>query len=101
MHRRNALQKFATAALAPWAGVKAELSHAQQAPAMLQTTLKKEASDMLTRKIPSIGESLPVIGLGTWQTFDVGSDATSRAPLEEVMREFVALDGKVIDSSPM
>ena len=55
---------------------------------------KKQVSDMLTRKIPSTGELLPVIGLGTWQTFDVGSDAASRAPLEEVMREFVALGVK-------
>jgi diketogulonate reductase-like aldo/keto reductase len=59
------------------------------------------AADILTRKILSTGEVLPVIGLGTWQTFDVGNDAASRAPLEEVMREFVALGGKVIDSSPM
>ncbi len=55
----------------------------------------------MTRKIPSTGETLPVIGLGTWQTFDVGADADARAPLEAVMREFVALGGKVIDSSPM
>lgn len=56
---------------------------------------------MLTRKIPSSGELMPIIGIGTWQTFDVAGDAESRAPLEEVMREFVALGGKVIDSSPM
>ncbi|MBL8523388.1 MAG: aldo/keto reductase, partial [Betaproteobacteria bacterium] len=56
---------------------------------------------MLTRKIPSSGELLPVIGLGTWQTFDVGGDASARKPLEDVMREFAALGGKLIDSSPM
>ena len=56
---------------------------------------------MLTRRIPSSGELLPVIGLGTWQTFDVGRSAADRAPLEEVLREFVNLGGKVIDSSPM
>ncbi|HEX3532085.1 MAG TPA: aldo/keto reductase [Thermoanaerobaculia bacterium] len=56
---------------------------------------------MLTRTIPSTGEELPVIGLGTWQTFDVGSAERDRAPLEEVMREFVATGGRLVDSSPM
>jgi diketogulonate reductase-like aldo/keto reductase len=56
---------------------------------------------MLTRKIQSTGEELPVIGLGTWQTFDVGSGEKERAPLEEVLREFVALGGRLVDSSPM
>lgn len=41
-----------------------------------------------------------MIGLGTWQTFDVAS-AAERAPLEEVLREFVAGGGRVLDSSPM
>lgn len=56
---------------------------------------------MHTRRIPSTGEELPVIGLGTWQTFDVGANAADRAPLEEVLQTFAALGGKVIDSSPM
>ena len=56
---------------------------------------------MLQRRIPSSGEMLPVIGLGTWQAFDVGNSAGQRAPLEEVMRAFVRLGGKLIDSSPM
>jgi diketogulonate reductase-like aldo/keto reductase len=41
---------------------------------------------------------LPKIGLGTWQTFDVGGDAAARAPLREVLK---LLDGNVVDSSPM
>ncbi|MFT3917022.1 MAG: aldo/keto reductase [Anaeromyxobacteraceae bacterium] len=56
---------------------------------------------MLTRKIPRSGEALPVIGLGTWQTFDVGGDANARAPLAEVLETFLAAGGRVIDSSPM
>ena len=56
---------------------------------------------MTERPIPSTGEMLPVIGLGTWQTFDVGATAAARAPLEEVLREFAALGGRLIDSSPM
>jgi diketogulonate reductase-like aldo/keto reductase len=55
----------------------------------------------IVRPVPGSGESLPVIGLGTWQTFDVGPSAAARAPLEEVLREFVAMGGSVIDSSPM
>ena len=41
---------------------------------------------------------LPRIGLGTWQTFDVGNDSAARAPLREVLK---LLDGNVVDSSPM
>jgi diketogulonate reductase-like aldo/keto reductase len=59
------------------------------------------STPILTRRIPSSGESLPVIGLGTWQTFDVGAAAAERAPLEEVLGEFVAMGGKLVDSSPM
>ncbi|MDB4961085.1 MAG: aldo/keto reductase [Myxococcales bacterium] len=55
------------------------------------------STDLITRKIPSTGELLPVIGLGSWQTFDV-SDVT---PLTPVLERFLALGGRVIDSSPM
>jgi diketogulonate reductase-like aldo/keto reductase len=54
---------------------------------------------MLTRNIPSTGEPLPVIGLGTWQTFDV---APARYPLlKEVLETLYAAGGRLIDSSPM
>jgi diketogulonate reductase-like aldo/keto reductase len=56
---------------------------------------------ILTRRIPSTGETVPVVGLGTWQTFDVGPSAADRAPLEEVLAAFVELGGRVVDSSPM
>ena len=56
---------------------------------------------LITRTIPSSGEELPVIGVGTWQTFDVGAGTAERAPLEEVLAAFVSLGGKVVDSSPM
>lgn len=64
------------------------------ASASAQTTI-------LERPIPSTGETLPAIGLGTWRTFDVGAAARERAPLREVLQRFVALGGRVIDSSPM
>jgi diketogulonate reductase-like aldo/keto reductase len=55
----------------------------------------------LTRRIPSSGEEIPAIGLGTWITFNVGNDREARAGCAEVMRNFFAMGGRVIDSSPM
>jgi diketogulonate reductase-like aldo/keto reductase len=60
-----------------------------------------ESSTMLTRLIPSSGEKLPVIGLGTWRTFDVDLTADIRRQLQEVLSLFVKLGGRVTDSSPM
>jgi diketogulonate reductase-like aldo/keto reductase len=60
-----------------------------------------ESSPMITRAIPSSGEKLPVIGLGTWQAFDVDLGADVRTQLEDVLSQFVKLGGRVIDSSPM
>jgi aryl-alcohol dehydrogenase-like predicted oxidoreductase len=54
---------------------------------------------MVTRPIPRSGELLPVIGLGTARTFDVGDDAAARARLAEVMRRFFAGGGRVIDTA--
>lgn len=59
------------------------------------------AESILRKPIPGTGELLPAIGLGTWQTFDVGSTNSAREPLKEVLREFVGLGGSVLDSSPM
>jgi len=56
---------------------------------------------MITRAIPSTGEALPVIGLGTWPMFDVGADEASRQPLREVVTRLVDAGGAMIDTSPM
>jgi diketogulonate reductase-like aldo/keto reductase len=56
---------------------------------------------MLTRIIPSSGEPLPVIGVGTYRGFDVGSNAKERAALDGVLRTLFSLGGSVLDSSPM
>jgi diketogulonate reductase-like aldo/keto reductase len=56
---------------------------------------------MITRPIPSSGEALPVIGLGTSQTFDVGGGDADRQPLREVLRLLLDGGGKIIDTSPM
>jgi diketogulonate reductase-like aldo/keto reductase len=55
----------------------------------------------LTRRIPSSGETLPAVGLGTWITFNVGRDPPARAQRVQVMQAFFDAGGRVIDSSPM
>lgn len=54
-----------------------------------------------TRPVPSSGEALPVVGLGSWITFNVGRDMAARERCAEVMRAFFAGGGRVVDSSPM
>jgi diketogulonate reductase-like aldo/keto reductase len=56
---------------------------------------------MLKRKIPSSGELVPAIGLGTWQTFDAGNNAAGREPLKEVLKTLLDKGGSIVDSSPM
>lgn len=56
---------------------------------------------MHQRKIPSNGEMLPIVGCGTWRTFDVGAKPEDRAPLAEVLRILFEAGGSVIDTSPM
>ena len=57
--------------------------------------------NIITRAIPSSGETLPVIGMGTSRTFDAGADAATVARLGQVMDAFFNGGGSVIDSSPM
>ncbi len=63
--------------------------------------LAHAAPSPATRAIPGDGRRLPAVGLGTWQTFDVGADAAARANLGRLLARFVELGGEVIDSSPM
>jgi diketogulonate reductase-like aldo/keto reductase len=60
-----------------------------------------EAPAVAARPIPASGEMLPVVGLGTYQSFDVGGGASERDPLKDVLRLFVQQGGKLVDSSPM
>ncbi len=53
------------------------------------------------RPIPRSGEVLPVVGLGTWQTFDVGPGSSRLPELKQVLQLLVELGGSVVDSSPM
>jgi len=59
------------------------------------------ASHMLRRPIPASGETIPVVGLGTWRVFDVGGSPSERGPLKDVLKSLVELGGRVVDSSPM
>ncbi len=57
--------------------------------------------NMIKRKIPSSGELLPIVGLGTWQQFDVGLSDVERRQLTEVLTMMIEKGGRLIDSSPM
>jgi diketogulonate reductase-like aldo/keto reductase len=83
MERRTLLQLLGTAAV-PGRAVTAQTAAAPR-----------------TRPIPSSGEAIPVVGLGTWITFNVGKDTQGRRQCAEVMRAFFAAGGRMIDSSPM
>jgi len=82
------------AALKALAGAFAAAAH--RYPLAAQRT-----QSMSSRPIPRTGERLPVVGVGTWQTFDVGPNAPERAELKEVLRLLAEHGGSVIDSSPM
>ena len=84
--RRGLLQSFAASGAA--ALCLPEVAASQQ-------------SSVLAKPIPSSGEALPVVGLGSWITFNVGEDPVARDACAEVMRAFFAAGGRMIDSSPM
>jgi aryl-alcohol dehydrogenase-like predicted oxidoreductase len=69
--------------------------------AVMATNARAQASTMIRRPIPSTGEPLPVVGVGTWQTFDVATDAPEREELKEVLKLLVEAGGSVVDSSAM
>ncbi len=63
--------------------------------------LRAADKTLIRKTIPASGETLPVIGLGTWQTFDIGSDESALSGLAEVLQVFFDQGGELIDSSPM
>lgn len=83
MDRRELLRSAAAAALVPGMSLTGQESPIQDAP------------------IPSTGERIPRIGLGTWQTFDVGPDPARRADLALVLRAYAGAGRAVVDTSPM
>jgi len=62
---------------------------------------RAQTGPVQTRRIPSTGEALPLVGLGSWITFNVGSDRVARDRSADVIRAFFAAGGALIDSSPM
>jgi diketogulonate reductase-like aldo/keto reductase len=60
-----------------------------------------QQGEMPTRVIPSSGEAIPAVGLGTWITFNVGDDPVLRDECADVMAAFFEGGGAMIDSSPM
>jgi len=72
------------------------------AAAALHTRISiAQPDEITTRPIPSTGEKLPVVGLGSWITFNVGYDEAARDSCAEVIRNFFEAGGRLIDSSPM
>ncbi|WP_421763351.1 aldo/keto reductase [Ekhidna sp.] len=63
--------------------------------------LFSQNDQIMKRAIPSTGEIIGVVGLGTWQTFDVGNSSPEREPLKAVLKALVDGGGNVVDSSPM
>jgi diketogulonate reductase-like aldo/keto reductase len=95
MTRRSTLTRrtlFSSLAAAGAASVLRPLSPASSAVAR---------GAILTRPIPSSGEALPVVGLGSWITFNVGDDVAARDSCARVLGAFFQDGGRVIDSSPM
>jgi len=70
-------------------------------PAWATRAAAQPAQSLLTRPIPASGEALPVVGLGSWITFNVGNDPVARDARAEVVRAFFSEGGRLIDSSPM
>ena len=90
MDRRRFLRGLAAGATLPWWGAAAPLAAARPAD-----------RSILTKPIPTSGESIPAIGMGTWITFNVGADPDLRDHRARVLEAFFAGGGGLIDSSPM
>ena len=89
--RRSFLKSISGIALAPFFSFSpVHLSAATPSP-----------SALLTKKIPVSGESIPVIGMGSWLTFDVGQNEADRERCVRILETFFNLGGGMIDSSPM
>jgi diketogulonate reductase-like aldo/keto reductase len=71
------------------------------AATLLPRFASAQSNPFLTRPIPSSGERLPCVGLGSWRTFNVGDDPVAKNSCAEVMRAYFAGGGRMIDCSPM
>jgi hypothetical protein len=74
---------------------------ATAATALLPISLHAQQALPARRPIPSTREEIPIVGLGTWITFNVGGDPVLRDECANVMAAFFEAGGRMIDSSPM
>ncbi|HEY2013174.1 MAG TPA: aldo/keto reductase [Bryobacteraceae bacterium] len=81
--------------------LKAGVSSAAAAAVTLSVPMgSAQTGALIQKKIPSSGESLPIIGIGTARRYDVPPDAPQRAEIKEVLRQFASAGGRVIDTAP-
>jgi diketogulonate reductase-like aldo/keto reductase len=84
MNRRESIQLLAALGLSP-----------------ILPTVATPNETMIKREIPKTGEQLPIIGLGTWETFDIDKSAQEMSQLKELLQLMINKGGKVADTSPM
>ncbi len=72
------------------------------APAIpIKVAMGDESLSMRRRVIPATGETLPVIGLGTYLAFDVDSTPSAIEQRKDIVDQMIAHGGSLIDTSPM
>src|SRR5688500_7018474 len=98
--RRRFLTSAATAAAGLTLAACREDAQAVTATAPSSTAGEPGVGPLNTRSIPSSGEKLPVIGMGTSGSFEVGDSASERDPLREVLKRFFAGGATLIDTAP-
>src|SRR5258707_15126443 len=106
MDRREALGFLAAMSAAAVLPARAEAVPTERADSTPteradSTPAARAEAATISRAVPSTGEKIPVVGLGTWLTFDVGGDPSLRRPRAEVLRAFFEAGGRLVDSSPM
>ncbi len=101
MHVRDTLSRRAFLTSVAAAGAAAVLRPRSAAAYPGPASASPRPGPILTHAVPSSGQALPLVGLGSWMTFNVGEDTAARDSCAEVMRAFFAEGGRLIDSSPM
>ena len=65
-----------------------------------KSVISAQGEALIQKKIPSSGETIPIIGIGTARRYEAVKNDAEKTPLRETIRQFEALGGKVIDTSP-